>query len=294
VWAVYLFDFRQLVDVDAGTADTAKTLFGSPWLATGLHLPAPGFFIGLMQVAWHNRAGHLAYFMGEVSDQGWWYYFPVVLAIKTPITFLVLTAAGAYLTFKNRRRRDVVAVTLVLLAAAMTSNINLGIRHLLPIYAPMTLLAAYAVTELWRTRARAAVGALVVLFCAGSVLAHPDYLPWMNLAAGPHPERVVLDSNFDWGQDVVRLRDETRARGITRIGTYLFGTTDQALIGLPARHEIDPFRGAPGWYAVSESAIIPAQTRDPLAYVWLTGQHRFIRVGKTIRLYEVTSEFGSR
>jgi hypothetical protein len=109
----------------------------------------------------------------------------------------------------------------------------------------------------------------------------------MNALAGRHPERVVVDSNFDWGQDVLRLSKECRKQGIKDLRVFLFGTVDYKRIGLPPTTYVDLFTSAPGWYALSESAIIPAQVRDPLAYYWLTSSHRFQRIGKTIRLYHV-------
>ena len=122
---------------------------------------------------------------------------------------------------------------------------------------------------------------------ANSALAHPDYLPWSNALAGRHPERIALDSNFDWGQDMLRLRDECRRRGITTLHAALFGQVDLRRIGMPPVQPIDPTRGAPGWYAISESVVVPAQSRDHAAYRWLTDGRAFIRVGKTIRLYRV-------
>lgn len=290
VWGVYQFQFDQMENADPGAPEMARKVFGTPRVATGLHVPAPMFFVGLMNVKIHDQTGHPAYFMGEVREHGWWYYFPVVLAIKTPIPFLILFIAGAAFAIRRRIHQELVVMALAMLAVTMTSRINLGVRHLLPLYAPMALLAAYGLAEWWRTRAKWAAAGATAWLVVNSATAHPDYIPWMNALAGRHPERIVLDSNFDWGQDVLRLRDECRKRGITELGTFLFGTTDQTMIGLPSPHGIDPFRGSPGWYAVSESAIIPAQARDETAYKWLTA-HGFYRVGKTIRLYHVTDEY---
>jgi hypothetical protein len=220
-----------------------------------------------MKVVHIGGSGHDAYLLGEVRHTGWWYYFPIVLAIKTPIPVLLLAAFGL-------KKREVAPIALGILLIAMTSKADLGIRHILPIYVPIAILAAQ------RTKWSAIGYAWLI---AGSFLAHPDYLPWMNVFGGP---QVVVDSNFDWGQDVVRLRDACRAHHIDDIGVELFGTADLKRIGMPPTHGIDPFVAKPGWYAVSESFIIPAQARDPRAYRWLTNQ-KFERVGKTIRLYDV-------
>jgi len=234
---------------------------------------APRFLIGLKKVIEIGRGGHDAYLLGEVRHTGWWYYFPVVLAVKTPIPVLLLAAWA----MRKREHAVLTATTLGILALAMTSKADLGIRHILPIYVPLSILAARAVR--WKLLAPA-----LVWIVAGSFLAHPDYLPWMNAFGGPH---VVVDSNFDWGQDVLRLRDACRRHRIDAIGVELFGTADLKRIGMPPVHQIDPMLAAPGWYAVSESFILPAQARDPRAYRWLTENRPFERVGKTIRLYQM-------
>jgi len=231
---------------------------------------APRFLIGLMKVIRIGGSGHDAYLLGEVRYTGWWYYFPIVLSVKTPIPVLLLAAFA----MRKREHRALTAMTLGILAIAMTSKTDIGVRHILPIYVPLSILAANAIRMKW-----AAIGYAWLI--ALSFLAHPDYLPWMNVFGGP---QVVVDSNFDWGQDVVRLRDACRARHVDSIGVELFGTTDLKRIGMPPAHDIDPYHASPGWFAVSESFILPAQVRDPRAYRWLTDQ-TFERIGQTIRLY---------
>ncbi len=236
---------------------------------------APKFLLGIVRVLQLSGGGQDAYLLGDVRHMGFWYYFPLVLAVKTPIPVLLLALFGM-------RKREFLPLTIMaagILAVSMLSKADLGVRHIMPIFVPLSILAAGAVRNRWAIP-------FYAWLIAGSFLAHPDYLPWMNAFAGKHPERVVVDSNFDWGQDVVRLRDACRAKGIRDIGIAIFGTVDMKRIGMPPVHDIDPASGAPGWYAVSESFIIPAQARDPRAYTWLT-REPFERIGKTIRLYHI-------
>jgi hypothetical protein len=225
--------------------------------------------------------------MGEVRDTGWWEYFPVILGIKTPIPFLLLAATGGYFIVRERRHRALLVMAALMLAAVMTSRINLGVRHILAIYLPLAIVAAVAVDRLSRTPARWLAAALVLWLGIDSFSAHPDYLPWMNAFAGPHPERIVLDSNFDWGQDAVRLRDTCRAMRVTLTGLDLFGSADLPRLGIPPTPHVPREPGPPGFYAVSESYLIPEQVRDPAAFRWLTEGRTFRRVGKSIRVYEV-------
>jgi hypothetical protein len=148
-----------------------------------------------------------------------------------------------------------------IIAVAMFSHINIGIRHVLPIYVPVSILAAAgAVWLLEVAPARPAAGwALAILgawYAAGSLWSHPDYLPYFNELAGSHPERIVVDSDLDWGQDEKRLARRLRQEGAREL-TYIpfmigpFEDTAKAFGLPPIRTEIDAFRPDPGWNAVS-------------------------------------------
>lgn len=249
------------------------------------------FFKGLRDLAAHNFRGHDSYFLGHISATGRWDYFPVLLLIKTPVGALLLMLAGVAIAVRTRRHLELAAVAGLLLLASMSSNLNLGVRHVMPMYVPLSMLAAFAATTLWATprqgRMKWAVVAAGAWLAVNSAMAHPDYLPWANALGGKHPERIALDSNFDWGQDVLRLRDECRRRGVPALHAALFGTTDLRRIGLPPVSPVDPAQASAGWFALSESEVLAAQARDRNAYRWLTDGRDFVRVGKSIRLYEV-------
>jgi hypothetical protein len=128
---------------------------------------------------------------------------------------------------------------------------------------------------------------LVAWLATDGVLAHPDYLPWMNAFAGSHPERVLSDSNIDWGQDLVRLARECRRRNVDDLGALVFMRADPARLGLPKLHHIAPLEPSRGWIAISETEIALWDGYNPKAYRWLLDRPDFIRVGKSIRLYRV-------
>jgi 4-amino-4-deoxy-L-arabinose transferase-like glycosyltransferase len=289
VWAVYRFDIERLVDFSTDSQRMAEQLFKPSSLISEDELPAPSYISGFMSVVLHNRRGHPAYFMGETSEHGgWWLYFPVVFGIKTPIPFLILAAIGGFFLVRRREHLELIAIPIAIMAVSMTSNINIGVRHLLPIYGPLSVVAAVGFIEMIRGRPRPAAILLAAWLIIGSAAAHPDYLPWANAFGGREPQRIAVDSNFDWGQDIVRLRTTCRRLHIPDLGIVLFGTTDFQKIGLPPVHGVDEYTTSMGWIAVSESAIIPTQARDPVAYYWLTSAYKFQRIGKTIRLYHVT------
>lgn len=279
VWTVYLFDFGTMSSVDPVAPLLADAVLHLPAVAH-IPLPAPLFFDGILGVRLHDLGGHPSFLLGRVYQTGTRIYFPVALAVKTPLAFLALAAIGIF----RRRNLTLTLISAAIFAVAAASSINIGIRHLLPLYAPLSLVAADGCVALWNGQ-RVVAGAAAAWLVVASFLAHPDYLPWMNALAGNHPEQVLSDSNFDWGQDAARLATVCRANGVTSLGVALFGTADLRRLGVLATHAIDPHRAASGWIAISESVLQPALATDRLAYRWLVNGRRFLRVGRTIRLY---------
>jgi hypothetical protein len=281
VWLAYFGSFGTMTSANAGLHTDAQLIFGTPWIADHVAMPAPLFAGGLLKLKLDDQVGRDAFLLGRYSHHGWWYYFPIVLGVKTPLPFLLLVVLGAIV---SKPARPVLAVAAVILGIAMTTHINVGVRHILPIYAPLAIVAAEG---LRRMKWPGAV--LAVWLLADSALAHPDYLSWMNATVGPHPERVLSDSNLDWGQDLIRLRNVCRANHIDDLGMLVFTRADLNALGFAHVHHIDPFHPSPGWYAVSETEIALWNGWDPKAYRWLTERAGYQRVGTSIRLYHVVA-----
>ncbi|HWW62036.1 MAG TPA: glycosyltransferase family 39 protein, partial [Thermoanaerobaculia bacterium] len=167
------------------------------WMVTHVPIPAPYFIVGIEYVARHSREGHPAFLLGHRSASGWWYYFPVVFFFKTPLPFVVLSLIGIVLLVRRGgEARGVALAPIAMMLVAMTSGINIGVRHILPIYPFLAIAAAIATIALWR-HSRAIVAVLLAWFFIGTTVAHPDYLAWFNELAGRHPERIASDSNLD-------------------------------------------------------------------------------------------------
>ena len=108
-------------------------------------------------------------------------------------------------------RRDVFLLTwLETLLVCLLANVNMGVRYILPIYPLFALMAAQALVFLLENgSARRWTRGLAALLLFGyaweSISAHPDYLAAFNPLAGSRPERIVVGSDLDWGQDLQRL-----------------------------------------------------------------------------------------
>ncbi|MCU1347261.1 MAG: hypothetical protein JWO56_291 [Acidobacteria bacterium] len=291
VWAGFRFEFGTLADAYHGHVDITSQVpallqrpFG--WFSRNVPVPAPLFFDGMALVSFHNGVGHASYLLGEVRNGGWWYYFPVVFFFKTPLPFLILAACGAIVMIRKRIGIEVLAMALALMLSVLPSAINIGIRHILPIYPLLCVIAAYGATQFWRGRMRIAIAALLAWLFAGVALAHPDYLAWFNEAAGAHPDRIAVDSNLDWGQDVSRLARVVRRRHIDAIHVNCLTTVDFRSHGVPAEG-LQPDTQTRGWIAVSETALRLDPKAQRGGYRWLDAYEPVERVGRSIRLYYV-------
>lgn len=261
-------------------------------------VPAPELFTGIRQMLDHNRKGHPAYLLGERSDFGFWYYYPVVLAVKTPLPFLALLVYGAVLAVRKQARRGVslaLAFSLGILIFSLFSRINIGVRHILPVYIGFAIVAAAGalrLLELSRTARWAGwtLGVLLVWLCATSAFSHPDYLPYFNALAGDEPENIVVDSDLDWGQDMKRLGrrlQEVGARQVTFnpfIVAYL-----EAVHGFPPIRPTDPQTPSPGWNAVSLTVLKTARlglyNEHPELKLWPEQIKPTERIGKGVWLW---------
>jgi dolichyl-phosphate-mannose-protein mannosyltransferase len=192
----------------------------------------------------HGQAlvqGRPAFLAGEYSNFGWWYYFPAAFLMKTPLVLLALFAVGAIICLKELKRGDafefVVLPIGVVMIWAMTSALNIGLRHILPIYPFVIMIAAAAARPLASAQSRRSRLLLAVLLIAGIseyASAYPNSLTFFNIAAGgPHAGyRYLADSNIDWGQDLKRLKAWMDGHGVRRIGLAYFGTADPAYYGI--------------------------------------------------------------
>ena len=244
IWAVYLFSFGEVPG------------WQERW---HVRLPAPEFFLGAAQSLSNSQNGHSAFLLGRHGSRGWWFYFPVNLSVKTPIAFLLLLFLGACLCWKRRasvRYLAPIAFSIGILAPAMNGHVNIGVRHILPIYLGFSVIAAVGLLQLaeWSdTRKWAgAAAALLVLWLAGAgAIHHPDYLAYFNEFAGSHPENIIVDSDYDWMQDTKRLAKRLRELGVNEVNFGWLGDHQQLWPELPPTKKINPLQPAEGWTAVS-------------------------------------------
>ncbi len=286
----------QFLLQEHGLSHVAGVVLGHVWLPSWVQ----GFLEGIIAVKAHNDSGHLSFLLGQLRSTGWWYFYLVGLAVKTPLPLLVtgpiglgLLARAGWRTHDAWRLAPALLFLTILVFASTFSHINIGIRHVLVLYPFMALGGAYLSALAWRSlrkmtvRPLAIVGSAFVFGVVGwqvSTLwtAYPDYLPYFNEAVA-HPERVLVDSDLDWGQDLRRLEKRAAEIKIPRLFLAYRGTAVLAREPLPAYVVMPPWKPATGWVAISWLAKV----HDPKGYAWLDAYKPIETIGKTIELYYI-------
>jgi hypothetical protein len=311
IWAVYRFRFAPTPDGLALSrfestglmkehAPTITALMD--WVSDHRLLPnayANGFAVNRVKML-----GRPAFLAGHVSDTGWWYYFPIAFLIKTPLTVLALF--GLSLCWIGRQWNGVPRVRvylllppLIVMAVAMASKFDIGVRHILPVY-PFALVACgNAITEL-RKRIRPPLQVAFALVCLVELLpVYPHYLAFFNglIGGSRNGYKYLADSNLDWGQDLKGLKRWMDDNHIDRISLSYFGMADPAYYGirylsLPGAPPYPPptnqLAEIPGYVAVS---IQNLQVNERAFYAPLLQQKPVAVIGYSIRVYWVDHQW---
>jgi hypothetical protein len=249
--AAYGFRFKPMAEISH--ADAARTEVhlqkiaavtdGNVWLTKALQngyrylpLPFPEYILGFFgNVVIHDTYGHQSYLFGMRSIKGWWYYFPLAMLVKMPVPILV--AIGALLAYffvcamrritalhKSKQRIWILlgfhpeyvllCVPLFFFTLSMKSSINIGIRHVLPVFPFISLAIGILLSKYWNLNGYARIPAVMVgiwLSLSSSGI-YPYYLEYFNeLAGGPsNGYKYLLGSNLNWGQDEFLVQDYIR------------------------------------------------------------------------------------
>lgn len=252
------------------------------WVARSGHLLPEAFAEGVGQAL--GASGRAAFLAGTIN-RGQWDYFFVTFAVKNTLGFLALLLLLVPAGIGRLWRRRPLAVAFLAapvvfyFAVAVVTRLNIGHRHILPVYPFLLVLVGAGVPWVLERRRwfQLGVGLLVLWHAAASVRIHPDYLAYFNeLAGGPDlGHRYLLDSNLDWGQDLKGLKVYMDRHGIERVWLSYFGTADPAYYGirynyLPSYGPLPRDRGEEPtpWVAISVTNLYGVY----LPAVWIRGR----------------------
>ena len=196
------------------------------------------FMRGLSRGA-SGAGGRDAFLWGEHYSGGRWYFFPVAIALKTPLALHVLALLavfGAWVAARGGLRREwlahgtrapaVGAASFV--AVLIVAPLNVGSRHALPLMPLLCILVAQGVAPFWsggRTAVRAALAVVFAGFVLSSVRPYPFFISYLSeYALGRASYETLVDSSTDWGQGLVALRAFMRERGIDQVALGYWGS----------------------------------------------------------------------
>ncbi|MFP4343734.1 MAG: ArnT family glycosyltransferase [Anaerolineales bacterium] len=308
LWALYGFELRPVTAL-GGT----------------LPLPAAGHLERWLRLQSNLDYGREAFLLGQNSMQGWWQYFPVAFLVKTPLPALVLGSIAlvygarqiAYCVWRKKRLSLLLTSDSLLLMlfpalyalASLTSPLNIGYRHLLPVLPFLYLAVAGSAGSLSRKAVPMPrhpllpyyllLTALLGWQALGTLRVSPHYLAFFNeLAGGPESGwRFLADSNTDWGQTFKALAEYQAAHDLGSVKLSAFTFYDPAAYGVEYEPLV-PMTGAPpvlprrfnppaGLYAISATTLDGVPLPYPPTFDWFRHREPFHKVGYAIFLYEV-------
>jgi 4-amino-4-deoxy-L-arabinose transferase-like glycosyltransferase len=299
--------------------------------------PFGEYLLGVLMVMQRSAGGNTAYFLGEVSASGWWYYFPVVFVLKEPIPSLILISVALLFAIwriiKNSHLSSLtshffnylgthfaefsmIAFIVLYWAYSVKSPLNIGVRHLMPTMPFVYILTSGAIKKFISSGNFVKIfvkglfiAILLIWYFGETLFAGPYYLSYFNQFGGgvENGYKYVTDSNYDWGQDLKRLKSFVESWNmnhearIEKVAVDYFGGGNpkyylgekaeywQSAKGNPKYYGID-------WLAVSVNTLQgalgklhPGQPRNPEnEYRWLKDPYEpYARAGTSIFIYKL-------
>ncbi len=233
------------------------------WMAGNKILrPFAHYFLGVLMVIQRSSGGNTGYFLGEVSATGWWYYFPTVFALKETLPSLILIALALLLSVRNIAKNfkfqfsilnkfmdyignhfaefSMISFAIFYWLYSVKSPLNIGVRHILPTMPFIYILTVSAIKKWTNYNSANLKGAalkfsivaiLIIWYSVETLFNSPYYLSYFNQIGGgvKNGYVYVTDSNYDWGQDLKRLkkfietRDAEHEEKINKIAVDYFG-----------------------------------------------------------------------
>jgi hypothetical protein len=271
-WAFYLiFSWNQSTAVlrDLNAGPIVRRLLMPPWLYLR------GLFLLVLSL---SRPTCL---LGRSYPRGVWFYFPVLLWLKSPLGFLGLLIVSATTMFWRRVRvipaaaqahwRVLRMALAIFTIVCLSSTLDIGFRHFsVPLVLLILMLAPLPrmVSNLRLSAPKAArTLTIVIVTCAAQCLvtalaAYPFYLTYANTFGSfwPHYE-LFNDSNLDWDQSLPEIERFVERHGIQSIGIDHYGYTNAA-VSVPQSYNWNcenPTADAGEWVAVSANLITQAR-----------------------------------
>jgi len=209
------------------------------------HLLPESYIYGLADVRIMSDF-YSSFLLGKVYPHGVWFYFPFAFAIKSSLSFLILLLIAIWAIAAKRLTawREILFLTIppiFHLIIAMSSGMNIGVRHILPMYLFFSVLIGGACWKLIQSNRRWAYAVVVLLIfqAISTSRTYPAYIAYANeLWGGPSQVHNLLsDSNSDWGQQLKAVKRYLDQRGTKDCWFIYFaeGVVDYSYYGIPCK-----------------------------------------------------------
>ncbi len=259
------------------------------------------YTLGLADVTTTNSRP--MFLLGTVFPTGRWFYFPAAFSIKTSVALLVLLVSGLLMLnlYRSRGREMLFLLVppLIFFAVSLTSELNIGVRHILPVY-PFFILIAAAGACAWSRKYSSARYFLIALLIFHFITAWrtaPNYLAFANDFWGGtnNTYRLLDDSNVDWGQNFKLVGEYLARENITDCWIAAFGNGELARHYQPCRlmpgewgwnfteQPVEPVPTIIEGTILLSTAVLPA--RNHAEYLPFAASEPIAFIGGSIRVY---------
>lgn len=240
LWSTYFFTQESIMGEGFNPRNpVVKLLTSVPGVEYVLSEPVPlgGYLRTIKQVLLYNYSdvySKPAFLLGTISPHGWWYFYPIAFILKTPIPFLLIISISIFF-YRKYTCNTIFLAVFAIFVSAMLSTLNLGIRYILPAYPLLIVYVSQIVgSKIHFSHKKSILIVLLAWYITGTLQTYPHTLSYMNEFAGAINTRykVLLDSNYDWGQGLVDLASYQKKYVVQNLQLAYFGMIDPKLYDL--------------------------------------------------------------
>jgi len=271
-------------------------------------LPVPKFYLNsFIYLLLHNLRGHSSFLMNNYSNFGWWYYFPVAFLVKTPLITLVMTCVLFYsFIFEKPAGGEKILVLFFVFywIFSITAKINIGHRHILPVYPALFILFGRVFNRYKKLFSeKLAKYGFPAAYIISTQIYFPHYLPYFNLMIRPeNGYKYLVDSNLDWGQDLPALRKFMEKHDNPSLILSYFGTASPGYYGIkyqellnsgmgfPHSSHVNPYDADKEYLAVSATNLQGLYYKQHNMFSWLKEKKPHRKLGYSIFIYDISDD----
>lgn len=264
--------------------------------------PLPQTYVNAIDYLLIKKAAYFTYYLnGDLSDTGWTYYFLEAMALKYPIPLLALFVASVPKTFNSKvkfaEKMMWIPILFIIALFSFVLKVDNGVRYVLPVAPFMIVLAAGRISEMISSQKKFLLVAAILLLSWNSIsfLQSPgNMLSYFNEAAGGTNggRRYLAESNIDWGQNLIRLKNYAETNDMKPLLLYNYGLVPSTAYGF--RGGWIPCRPTRAVIAISANYLYgldPFQKRTKECFSWLNELEPVTIIGGGLLVFDARTSF---